>query len=494
MIARATLFAALFAALFSATLFATSLAAAELTPQEKRGRHLYQTGESEAGRPVTALLGADAVEVAASVVPCGSCHGRDGRGRPEGGIRPANIQWDVLIHPANNADRKRPAYTKALIRRAITMGFDPSSKALQNTMPKYRLALEDMNDLLAYLEKLGSDPGPGVTEETVRIGAVLPPGEVEQQAVRKMLTAYFERVNRDGGIFGRRIDARFTTGTGTPSERAASLRTFLRDDEPFAVTAAWFHGADDTLSKVAEELRVPTIAAFSTHATEDDLYVFRLLAGVREQSLALVAAAAGDTKPRLAILSDDTTAAIAKQVRKDLASVGFKELDATPADAELVLFLAAPPQLAPLLTSYANAPKPPYILLPVAHSSGDLTSAPPSLDRRILIALPSSPDDVTEEGNAELQALNVAPTHATACRIALASAKLLVEALRRNGRNLDRDALVDTLNTFYRAPTGLTPDVSWSTSRHTGTRGARILAIDLQSKSFLDRGWWSDAR
>ncbi len=52
------------------------------------------------------------------------------------------------------------------------------------------------------------------------------------------------------------------------------------------------------------------------------------------------------------------------------------------------------------------------------------------------------------------------PLHATSFPIALASAKLLVDALRRRGRNIDREQLVATLETFYRVPTGLTPPVS----------------------------------
>ena len=164
---------------------------------------------------MTALLGEDDVEIAAGVVPCASCHARDGRGRPEGGIRPANIQWDVLMRPATTDDRTRAAYTRSLLKRAVTMGIDPGSKPLAKTMPRYNMTLEDMDNLLAYLEKLGSDLDPGVTDDAIRIGAVLPAGAEEQLAVRTTLEKYFGQINRDGGIFGRRIDPRFTISKGT---------------------------------------------------------------------------------------------------------------------------------------------------------------------------------------------------------------------------------------------------------------------------------------
>ncbi|HEU4889646.1 MAG TPA: ABC transporter substrate-binding protein [Thermoanaerobaculia bacterium] len=465
-----------------------------LTPQQERGKQLYLTGESTAKRPVTALLGADAVEVAASVVPCANCHGRDGRGRVEGGVRPPNLQWDVLTRVLTTDDRSRPAYTRSQVKRAITMGLDSGAKPLESTMPRYRMALEDIEDLLAYLEVLSSDRDPGLTDEAIRIGAVLPAGTEEQRAVRATLEKYFERVNRDGGIFGRRIDPRFTSTSGTPEQRAAALASFIESEQPFAIGAAWLSGADLAMSAIAEKARVPTIAAFSADAPPDDRVVFRLLAGTREQSLALVAAAKPDPNARIAIIADDATSSMASRIRDDLRTAKYTRVEIAttiPAGTELVLFTGVPSALRAILEQAAAAPVPPHVLIPAAHSSGDVVSAPAALDGRILVALPSSPDDITEEGAAELRALDVPATHATSCRLALAAARLTIDAIRRAGRDLDRDTLVSTLETLYNAPTHLTPPITWSASQHTGTRKVRILAIDLREKRWADRGWWT---
>jgi ABC-type branched-subunit amino acid transport system substrate-binding protein len=456
----------------------------ELTPQQLRGKRLYLTGESDAGG-ITALLGADQVEVAASVVPCAGCHGRDGRGKPEGGLLPSNLRWDVLLHPAAAGDRSRGPYTRSLLKRAVAMGLDANANPLQPAMPRYRMSVAQMDDLLAYLEILDRDREPGVSDDALRIGAVLPPGAAEQRAVRAALGAYFARINDAGGIFGRRIDPRFTSSIGSADERAKSLEAFIETERPFAIGAAWLSGADLPMSAVAERQRVPTIGAFAQYAPPSDRYVFRLLGGVREQSLALVAAAQLAPGARIAIhAADDATAAL---VRDDLAALGVRQ---DSKDADAILFLDEPSRLAPLLAAAAAAPAPPLVLIPAAHSAGDLTAAPAALDGRILVALPSSPDDVTAEGAAELRALAVAPEHATACRVALAAARLLVEALRRSGRDLDRDALVSTLESFYRVPTTFTPPVTWSRARHTGTRDMRIIAADVRRKRWIDRGRW----
>src|SRR5262245_37479497 len=51
--------------------------------QIERGRRIYVEGVSPAGGEITAVMSDEGVEVPASTVPCASCHGRDGKGRPE---------------------------------------------------------------------------------------------------------------------------------------------------------------------------------------------------------------------------------------------------------------------------------------------------------------------------------------------------------------------------------------------------------------------------
>ncbi len=59
----------------------------ELSDLEARGKEIYLTGTTSDGAAITALMGDDRIEVPATALPCGSCHGADGRGRPEGGWR-----------------------------------------------------------------------------------------------------------------------------------------------------------------------------------------------------------------------------------------------------------------------------------------------------------------------------------------------------------------------------------------------------------------------
>lgn len=126
--------------------------------RSQRGRRIYVEGISPSGGVITALMSDAGVEVPASAVPCASCHGRDGKGRPEGSIAPTDITWANLTQPrgvTHRSGREHPPYDARLLKRAIAMGLDPAGNALHAAMPRFRMSLEDMEDLVAYLQKLG---------------------------------------------------------------------------------------------------------------------------------------------------------------------------------------------------------------------------------------------------------------------------------------------------------------------------------------------------
>ena len=92
-------------------------AASDLSDQEIRGRALFLTGRTDEPAPYAAV-GAGNVQLPATAVPCGSCHGRDGLGGAERGGWPPNITWPVLSAPDVTPGRTRPPYSETLVVRA----------------------------------------------------------------------------------------------------------------------------------------------------------------------------------------------------------------------------------------------------------------------------------------------------------------------------------------------------------------------------------------
>src|SRR4029079_278807 len=185
----------------------------------------------------------------ASSVPCGGCHGRDGKGRPEGGVAPTDLTWTALTKPygiTHPSGRKHPAYDVKLLKRAISLGLDPAGNALHVAMPRFRMSLKDMEDLVAYLQTLGTGSDPGVSDTGVRVGVVLPPSGALSgmgNAIRAVLTARFAAVNRDGGIYGRQIWPLFFDAPVPADQRRAWTADFLQREDVFAGLAPFFAGA-----------------------------------------------------------------------------------------------------------------------------------------------------------------------------------------------------------------------------------------------------------
>ena len=337
-----------------------------LTPQEERGKQIYVYGESDGPVPVLAVLGDPGVEVPGGAMPCANCHGRDGKGRPEGGVTPTDLTWQALTKSygvRHESGREHPPYTPRLLKRAIAMGIDPAGNELHAAMPRYRMSLEDMEALVAYLQKLGQDRDPGLTEDTLRIGTLLSAGSLGE-TVERVLAAYFADVNERGGVYGRKLELVPFRLPADPAERAAAAADFLDREPVFALTGAVVAGADEALTELTRERELPLVGPFTFHPQTDfpiNRYVFYLLSGLPTQAEVLVdlareQAGAAEPAPELLILSaEGEDAAAAAEAARDQAGDDLRVvLESVPA--------ALPPEELPRLAERLAAGAPAMLL------------------------------------------------------------------------------------------------------------------------------------
>jgi ABC-type branched-subunit amino acid transport system substrate-binding protein len=477
-----------------AVLFVPCLRAAspeESKKQLERGRQIYLEGTSPSGGEIIAVMSDAGVEVPASAVPCGGCHGRDGKGRPEGGVAPSDLTWTALTKPygvTHPSGRKHPPYDVKLLKRAISLGLDPAGNTLQVAMPRFRMSLKDMEDLVAYLQKLGTGSDPGVSDTAVRVGVVLPPSSGALsgmgKAIRAALTARFASVNREGGIYGRQIEPRFFDAPAPADQRKAWTADFLQREDVFAGLAPFFAGADAEMASLFQEKQIPAVGAFTLYPKEAfplNRYVFYLLPGIEAQGQALArfAKAAGWPAPRTLRSSSATPEEL-------------KRLAAARADP--VIFLGSGPEAVAFLKAADRLGWHPRFLATGAADDDSLFSAPAAFDGKLFLALPSSPEGPGPETMASYRALGSLPAdNVSAQWSALASADVLVEALRRAGRDLSREKLVDQLETLRSFATGFAPPITYSPTRRLGARGAYVVRLDLRQKKLVSEGGWVEA-
>ena len=489
-----------------------------LTPQESRGKQIYVQGTSASGREILAYLGSSSIEVPGSAMPCANCHGLDGQGKPEGGVNPSDLRWESLTKPygvANANGRKHPPYTERGIELALTRGTDPAGKKLLEVMPRYQMSPEDLSDLIAYMKRLGKDRDPGISEDKIVIGTVVPlqGGLMELgQAVKAATSAYFQELNSQGGIYNRKFEVKFTETGDTPAATRANVERFLKDEQVFAMTGAFIAGSEKEIVTLAREREVPLVGPMTLLPLTGfpmNRQVFYLLSGVDGQARALIDFAA--KRPELknsgaAIVSPETeiNARVIEAIRDESIKKGLpapevvsysrghftadetaKKLKQTGRHA--VFFLGDSEEALAFMKESEKLSWFPAVYLPVP-TSRKLFEAPLGFKDKLFCSFPTTPADQTAAGIKEFRDLaekyKLPPDHLAAQLQACSAARILVEGLKRAGRDVSRERLIVALEGLNRFETGSTPPITYGPNRRVGALGAYVVMIDLEAKQF----------
>lgn len=491
-----------------------------LTPAERRGRAIYLRGEPTSKKPLTAMVGD--LEVPASTINCAGCHGRRGEGKTEGGVTAGNLTWTNLTksygHTHPNG-RKHGAFNESSFTTAVVRGVDPAGNELAVAMPRYRMSIEDMNDLIAYIKRLEFDRDPGLSSESIDVGVPLPTNTALAglgQAVRQVISAYFEDLNARGGIYNRKIKPHFTESS---ADMATSLRNLNSQSQIFAFIGGVSAGADKEIAALARDEEIPFIGPATLLPQVEhppNRYVFYLLPGVTEQAAALVNFAdqqLGVKKQRAAVLfptaelpSAAAEAAMVRAKEAGWTNIAKMPYSATAFDANKIaqqlktegtaaVFIFGGNDVDSFLRAAGALEWTPYVLSLGALTSRDLpANVPASFTKKVFLAFPTVPTDVTAEGLGEYRALaekyKLPAQHTAAQLAALAAAKTFVEALKRAGADLSREQLVTALEGLYEYDTGLTPKLVFGPNRHVGAAGAYVITINSETKEFVSASGW----
>jgi mono/diheme cytochrome c family protein len=195
--------------LLIAVLFVGSVAYAQLTESERRGKQIYLRGVSPSGSEISSRIGD--IDVPGGATTCGGCHGMRGEGKTEGGVTAGGLTWSNLVKPyghTHTTGRTHGPFTESSLIRAVVNGVDSSGNALLVAMPRYNLSPTDMADLIAYLKRIETDLDPGLTDNNLTVGLVVPSQGAFADvgaAMKDVFSAYFDDVNSRGGIFSRKI-------------------------------------------------------------------------------------------------------------------------------------------------------------------------------------------------------------------------------------------------------------------------------------------------
>ncbi len=445
-------------------------------------------------------------QVALPSAACANCHGLRGEGKYEAGVQVPPIQWQRLMA----ARGEQASYANAeAVAQAIAEGQGRHQQALLTPMPQFALSQQEQAALLAYLRVIGteSEPVSGVTAETITIGSVLPLtgrraalGRDIQAALQARLT----EVNRNGGIFGRKIVLR-VADAGDNTDSALLAAQGLMNEGVFALLASFVPDANQVLSSMARSQGVPLVASLGLPLNDSqDSYLSYVLPSLLAQSQQLLrdlpryckASKTGtlllySAEPRLRELAQQLSANTNMQSQAVANAEQIQSaLHAYPA-ANVIALL--PPDLAASLRQYwavdqsatqcfgtlaALSGNPPNASsVPELQSSPSLTLAqvPQHLE---VIVLPMSP---------LLQAEHAPPLSESQLWVLLAdiATQSFVEAASRAGRVLDTAGFMQALGSLqaYKTTSGLS--VTFSEKQHHGLNVAYLWNGDYHETAKL---------
>ncbi len=492
--------------------------ALELSPEEAAGRRIYLEGMGSANGEISARVGAGDTLVPAAVMPCANCHGADGRGRPEGGVRPPDITWRRLSLPYGQRQsngRNRGAYDEGALARAVGEGRDPAGNRLDPAMPRFVMSLRDMANLTAYLKRLEDDHDPGVQEAELRLGTLLPTqGPLAElgRTVEAVLRGALAQVNEAGGIHGRRLSLVVRDPGMDRQSTQRALEKLLAEDQVFALLAPLVPALDGDLSESIGKAGVPLVGplALFNEAGSNPL-VFNALPGLREQLFALAGYASSDlgleqSEALVVYPGDARQQGLAESLALRLMDQGWSRVRLLGYDAENgssalssaargaqgVFFLGQSEDFARLADRLQADDLSPYLFAASAQVASSALRIPPRFSERVFLAYPFMPADWTPEGEAALLAIRrsqgLGGQHAALQVGAYCAAMLVSEGLKRAGRDASREKLVSALEGLRGFRTGLTPALDFGPGQRVGLAGAHIVTVDLHGQSFRPLG------
>lgn len=480
-----------------------------LTPSEGAGKRLYREGVSGSGAPVMARVGAASMLLPATSLPCANCHGADGLGRPEGGVRPPDLSWSRLTSTYGQQQingRNYPAYTEGTLARAVQEGRDPGNNRLDPAMPRFVLSMNDQRNLTAYLKRLADERDPGLTPDSLHLGTLLPsqgPLADEGTTVAAVLNGSVARINEAGGIHGRKV--RLTVLDPGPDRASAeqALDRLIEQEQVFALIAPLAPALDSQLVTRLERAGIPLIGPLSLQGTaQSSRQIFEPLPGLREQLIALADYATDNLRvlqgPTLIVYSDEPghlqTAQNLAQYLQDRAwqNVTLRAYDPAHEDLPLgsrsVFYLGSGAGFSRLAECLQEAGQVPYLFAASNQVAGDLLQVPSAFSRRVFLSYPFVPSDWTVAGRQALTQLRqhqkIGGQHAVLQVGAFSSMLLLSEGMKQAGRDASRERLINALEGLHDFDTGLTPLISFGPGRRLGLNGAHIVTVDLPDQRF----------
>lgn len=140
----------------------------------------------------------------------------------------------------------------------------------------------------------------GVTDTSISLGMSVPlsgPASAHGQELKNVINAYFEQVNKNGGVNGRKLQLTVLDDAYDPEKTVANTKTLIETNKVFALIGYYGSTAmTDAMNKVFGPAKVPLIGTISgagslreqPSANPNNRYMFNIRASYADEAEAIV--------------------------------------------------------------------------------------------------------------------------------------------------------------------------------------------------------------
>ncbi len=345
---------------------------------------------------------------------------------------------------------------------------------------------------------------PGVTPTSVRFGMIVDktgPVAFLGQSMEKGTRAYINHINAQGGVHGRKIELIVETDDYTPAKTVAAAKKLVDRDQIFGFVANLGSAPTLAIMDFIQERKIPLVGPASGAPAvfyPPKRYIFGSIGsfiGTGRIIADYAATEMGKSKPKIGIMyhDDEFGQGILSNLRAqlkekhgfDLASEASVKRGAVDVSAQVLKLREAGCEIVVLAAPYAPAAsflkeaaklgwKPTFILEQTAVDPKLVELAGPAAEGALITAKFEFTDSKTPAVQ-EAKKLVEASYPGTALNNFVywgyVPAVVLVEGLRRAGKDLTREGLTAALEGLHGFETGITPPINYSPTSRVGHEG-----------------------
>jgi len=347
---------------------------------------------------------------------------------------------------------------------------------------------------------------PGITADTIVIGrsaAMTGPIATRMKPATEGMTTYFEQVNAAGGINGRRIKLINLDDGFDPKKAVANANKLINDERVFVMFSQSGGPQTQAVIPVISAAQVPLLGSTSgaDSLRKPNKYMFHLKASYTDEFAKMAEHMKTTGLNRVAIIYSDegagregrdlAEAALGKQGIKSLAQIGFKPGEAkgaveklAKADPQVVILTSVAGPGVEFYKEFVKLPTRPQVFTwSIMVVEGIYKEVGEKAYGLVVAQIVPSPLDktmgLTRDYQAMLKKAGLADGGYSGIE-GYISARVLVEGLRRAGRELTREKLIATLENMHDYDLG--GEVVNFGSDHVGRRYVELTIVGRDGK------------